>query len=384
MITFRPGSQIYRLITLLSVAGEYPVQSLHLLGNVRMYKELVMRLTIRQTIRSPEHDCHITPARVLSVSGRGRSKTIRLYRGALPILKWVGADEYYMNRFQAHKFSGDINHKERNHRVAEALAMFMGAGYEFREYKLPYLQNAEIRHLNFVCPSFYTGQYIKQIGIAEINKTMFTRMVGAVFAGNVCYAVYNTRNAVMKWCGQGECKARSDLNEVVRLNTEINYVDSAILFGATDNVALTTLKETESNHRLELRFDGIYRYVYFVPLNEVGMRQLRLFTVPNWKELLLDMLFETDQRSYNLGSFEYDACVDGVYVLSHLDGDIARLRRFKDGISLTKARCEVLCFEDQVDFLKSYIGNLVQLRVLDRSMVEVELNLRRRAVFEED
>ncbi len=384
MITFRIGSQIYRLVTLLSVVGEYPAQSLHLLGNVRMYKELVVRLTNRQTIRSPEYDDRITPARVLSVSGRGKSKTIRLYRGVLPILKWIGADEYYMNRFRAHKFSGDNNHKERNHRVAEALAMFMGAGFEFREYKLPHLQNAEIRHLNFNCPSFYTAQCIKQIGVAEINKTMFTRMVGAVFTGNTCYAVYNTRNSVMKWCGKGECKAKSDLDEVVRLNTEISYVDSAILFGASDNVAIETLKETERNYRLELRFDGIYKYVHFVPLNEVGMRQLGLFSIPNWKERILDMLFEPEQRSYGIGAFEYDAYVDGVYVLSHLDGDIARLRRFKDGIDLTKAKCEVLCFEDQVAFMRRYIGNLAQVRVLNRSIVEAELNLKRRDIFEEN
>ena len=44
MIYVRPGSQVHRLITLLSVVGEFPIQSLGLLGKVRAYKVLVKRL----------------------------------------------------------------------------------------------------------------------------------------------------------------------------------------------------------------------------------------------------------------------------------------------------------------------------------------------------
>lgn len=384
MITFRTGSQVHRLITLLSVAGEYPTQSLHLLGNERMYKDLLLRLSGPQTIRFPMTGTSIAPARVVSVSGKGKGKTIRLYRGALPILKWIGAEEYYMNTFRFHKFSGDDNHKERNHRVSEALAMFMGAGFEFREYRLPKLQNETLRRVHFNRPSFYTGRYPKQVGIGGMNKTMFTRIAGAVFAGDACYAVYNTRASVMKWCGNGECKAKIDLEEIVSINTEISFVDSAILFGSSDKVALETLRETERNQRLELRFDGIYKFIYFVPLNEIGMRQLALFTIPNWKECVLDLLFEPEQRSYGRGSFEYDACVDGFYVLSHLDGDIARLRRFKYAVEQTKVNCKVLCFKDQVAFVKEYLGDLVQVMELDRTLIESELNLERRDIFEED
>ena len=39
--TMKKDSQLYRLVSLLSVCGEYPVRSLHLLGNKRMYRKLV-------------------------------------------------------------------------------------------------------------------------------------------------------------------------------------------------------------------------------------------------------------------------------------------------------------------------------------------------------
>ena len=187
----------------------------------------------------------------------------------------------------------------------------------------------------------------------------------------------------MKWCGKGEFKALHGLIETCRLNVGIPNVDSAILFGASDDVALATLEETQKNRRLELRFDAIYDHIHFVPLTEIGMRQLALFTVPDLKERLLELLFEPEQRSYDRGAFEYDACVNGVFVLSHLDGDIARLVRFKEAVERRPEHCEVLCFEDQTPFLRGYLKELADIRILDRAVVESELKVRRRDVLEE-
>lgn len=382
MVNFRTGSQLRRLVTLLSAVGEFPSHSLHLLGNERRYKELVHALTTKQTIRNSQTGTEFAPPKLLNVSGKGKDKTIRLYKGAIPILRWIGAEEYYMRTFRSHKFSGGIAHTERNHRVAEALAMFMGAGFEFREYRLPSLQNQEIKTVIPEFPSVYPSKCLKQIGNDKKSKTIFTRLIGAAFAGGSCYAVYNTRSSVMKWCGMGEFKALHGLIETCRLNAGITNVDSAILFGESDRIALATLKETERNHRLELRFDGIYDHIHFVPLNEIGMRQLALFTVPEWKEQILNLLFEPEQRSYNSGIFEYDACVNGTFVLSHLDGDLARLMRFREAIEKQSDKCEVLCFDDQVVFLKTYLDGLADIRVISRDAIESGLSITRRDIFE--
>ncbi len=384
MIYFRTGSQVRRLAALLSVVGEYPTNSLYLLGNERRYKDLVHTLTKRQILRNCETGEELTTAKILTVSGKSASKTVRLYKNAIPILKWLGAYEYYNRAFRSHRFSGDAAHLERNHRMAEAIAMFMGAGYEFREYRLPSLQNSEIKSVVPTYPVFYPSRALKQVRDGEMNKTMFTRIVGAVFTGGCCYAVYNTRNAVMKWCGKGEFKALYGLMEICRLNAGISKVDSAILFGASDDVAFATVEETEKNHRLELRFDAVYTHIHFVPLSEIGMRQLALFTVPDLKEKLLELLFEPEQRSYDRGTFEYDACVDGVFVLSHLDGDIARLIRFREAIKTRSGKYEVLCFGDQVAFLRKCLKGLADIRIVDRSVVESELNVERRDMLEEN
>ena len=199
MLHFRPGSQVHRLVTLLSVVGEFPAQSIHLLGNKRVYMELIRKLTEPQIFRHYQTGTDFS-CRLLTISGKGRDKTIRLYKGALPILNWIHPKsyEYYMDAFWNHRFPGDAAHKERNHRVAEMAAMCMNAELEFRPYMLPNLQNQELLHLVPNEPVFYLAKELKKTGGNEMNKTMFTRMVGALFSGNTGYAAYNTREAVMK------------------------------------------------------------------------------------------------------------------------------------------------------------------------------------------
>ena len=249
----------------------------------------------------------------------------------------------------------------------------MRAGIETRPYLLPHLQNGGRFSVIPDGSLFYLARDIKKIGQAEMNKTMFTRMVGAIFSHGSCYAVYNTRTAAMKWSGMGEFKALHNLIEVGRLNAGTDRIDSAVLFGESGEIALKTLLESDKSRRLEFRFDSIYHHIYFIPMDVCGVRQLSLLSVPDWKEKLLDLLFEPEVRSFDKGLFEYDACVDGVYILSHLDGDLARLIRFREGIRNQTGRFEILCFPHQTHFLQEYMGRLVSIKTIGMDMVEAEL-----------
>ena len=320
--------------------------------------------------------------RMLTVSGKGRNKTIRFHRSALPILEWIAAQDYYLHAFQNHKFSGDTSHVERRHRVAEAVAMCMRAGLEFRPYVLPKLQTECINLTVPEPPCLYLARDLKRVDEMGTNKTQFTRMVGAIFYGRECRAVYNTRNAVMKWSGMGEFKARQSLTDIARLNAGVSRVDSAVLFAKSYDTALQTLLESDRSRRMEFRFDSVYRHIHVVPMDENGVRLLRLMSVSNWNEQLLDLLFEPEERSYNKGHFEYDACIDGVYVLSHLDGDIARLIRFRDALRTGTGPSEVLCFPFQVAFLQEYLGQAVRLKIIDMDAVEEAIVPERRNLFD--
>lgn len=383
MYQFRAGNQLYVILSVLSVAGEIPFRSVKLLGNERVHKKLIMKLTETQSIRNM-HTGDTMTCRVFTVSGKGFAKTLRIYKGALPILKWIHpiAHEDYMDNFWNHRFPGDAAHRERNHRVAESAIMCMRAGIEMRSFCLPQLQLQALQNTIPSEANMYFAKRLKKVGEMELNKTMFTRMVGAVFSHGVCYAVYNTRNAVMKWSGMGEFKTLHSLSEIARMNALIPQVDSAILFGQSEKIALETLLESDKTRRMEFRFDSIYRHIHFIPMNEVGIRQLRLMTVSDWKEKILELLFSSEDRSYNRGMFEYDALVNGVYVFSSLDFDIARLIRFREAIQSQKKTCEVLCFTHQLSFLKSYLKERMTFKTIDIELIEKELNIEGRNLFE--
>ena len=376
MMEFRTGSHAGSLLAVLSVATEYPSYSLKLMGNERWYKEMVHKLSQKQTIINIESGDIIT-SKILTVSGKGSAKTIRLHRGAIPILRWISSDALpsYLMASKNHKFTGNIKNIERNHRVAEVVAMCMRMGMEFRPYMLPPLQNERILSIIPSDTVFYPSKTLKSIGQVEMNKTMFTRIVGAIYSHQKCFAVYNTRNSVMKWNGMGEFKALHSLIEISRMNAGLTSIDSAILFGQSDRVLLDTLMANEQNKRLEFRFDGIYRHIHFVPLSETGIRLLKIICLPEVQRSLLDLLFESDSLSNGNGLFEYDAFVDQKYILSHLDGDIARLIRFKEALILNRFDSEVLCYEFQADYVNAFLAGLAKVKIIEMSLVETELGL---------
>ena len=377
MITIRSGSYVHQLLTLLSVAGEYPTSSLNILGNERVVKALVHRLESVQDVRK-ENETTVYSTKLLTVSGSRETRTVRLYKGALPILNELHPDAlgYYLYSFHDHKFSGDEYHMWRNHRVGEALAMGMMAGIEIRGYVLPKLQMTEIRRTVPNHPSFYIARDFKKLDTAEFNKTMFTRIVGAIFYPGGVYAVYNTREAVMKWSGLGEFKAAQHLLDLSRMNAGINEVSSALLFGKSHDIVLKTLIESDRSRRLELRFDRIYPHVHFLPLDQNGVRLLRILTLPDWNEKLLSALFAPEMRPQGYGFMEYDAYWENRYIYSHLDSDIARLIRFRQALETQKnGRFEVICFPWQAGFLREYLGERVTLKQIEMASLEAALGI---------
>ena len=375
MIYIRPGSRVDFIVTLLSIVGEFPYSALNLLGDERVYRKLISKLSQKQSY------CHtdtgeVVTAKLLSVSGRGQLKTIRLYKKAHQVLDWYGAKSFYLNAYYSPHFRGGSTYTDRNHRVAEAVAMLMKMGVECRPYVIPRLQEKEFRS-GFAEPTFYIAREVKTAGEVEMNKTAFTRMVGAVFTNWGGYAVYNTRNAAMKWRGQGEMKANIALDQLSEKNTGVVEINSAILFCASPEVALETLSEAGKSRRKEYRFDGIYDHIHYVTLDTAGQRLLRQLLIPSLKERQLEVLFDDAERAFGKGRFEYDAKIDDRYIFVFLDGNLAGLSRFKDGIEYYQERGEVLCYPHDVKFVRAFFESGVDIKTIDIELMETELGIRK-------
>lgn len=376
MITLRPGSHAYRLLLLLSAAVEFPTRSLHLLGSARSLETLVHRLEQPQHFRT-EDGMGLGCCRMICVSGKRGERTMRLYKSALPLLQVLhpAALEQYLTLSGGHRFSGSDAHIQRNHRVAETLAVCMEAGIEFRTYILPALQKQRIAQIVPASPAFYIARSLKRLDSTEMNKTIFTRLTGALFAPGTCWAVYNTRRAVMKWSGMGEFKTAQHLMELARMNAGLPRADHALLLGEDMDVTLRTLAEADKRQHMELRFDRIYPHIHFIPLNRQGIRLLKILTLPDWNEQILSAVFPPEWRTSSPGILEHDAQRDGTFILSHLDGDMARLMRLRQALEHSNAPCEIVCFPWQSGFVRAYLGARVTLREIDMDALEAALDL---------
>ena len=373
MIYVRPGSRVDLLIRLLSVVGEFPYCSMKLFGDEHVYRKLISKLSQKQSY------CHtdtgeVITCKLLTVSGKGDAKTVRLYRKALPVLEWYRASDYYLEAFRNHSFTGNAGNRDRNHRVAEAVAMLMKIGVECRPYVIPRLQEKEFRS-GFSEPTFYIAREVKTAGAVEMNKTAFTRMVGAIFTNRGGYAVYNTRSTAMKWRGEGEMKANIALDQLSEKNTGVQEINSAILFCESPEVALETLTEAGKSRRREYRFDSIYDHIHYVTLDPTGQRVLRLLLIPKLKDKQLEMLFDDAERSFNRGRFEYDAKIDDRYIYAFFDGNLAGLGRFKEGLEYYGEQGEVLCYPHDVKFIRTYFGKEVGIKTIDIELMENEFGI---------
>lgn len=369
MIFLRQGSHAHLLFSILSVIGEYPYRSLRLLGNEKTMQRLVRKLADGNTIRNPSTGESLT-AVFIQLLGSHSLRTVRLTKDAYPILKWLDAESDFEEAFPGSKLANDSAHRERNHRIAEVVAMCAAAGIEFRPHMLPELQYTR-RVMNDVDASaFYLSRAVKGAGIEEISKTSFTRIVGALLLGGVGYAVYNTRNAEMRWAGLGEQKALYRIQDVLTMNFPLPQLDSAVIFGDSAKTAMNVILNAQQSAITKVQMGSIYWHIHFVPNDAYGKRFLRIMAVPDWKELLLEMSFPEETRVYDRGHFEYDAFANGMYQLSFLDCDVARLCRFRDAAQTYSGVFRVLCYTHQEQFLREFLGRDIRIKAIPMEEVE--------------
>ena len=370
MIFIREGTHVYQLLSLLTCTGEYPLQTVHLLGSERTWKTLIRRLTKPQDFCLKEsgkrHRC-----RMLTISGSGKYRTIRLHASALVLLELLdsGAYNYYLEHFDWHHFSGNQYHVERHHRIAEAVVMCMNAGMETRPYKIQGARTPNARFLGNKQPCFFLSWELKDFWQGEMNKTKFSRMVGAIVYSGSCYMVYNSRDALMKWNGEGESKVQSYLSVIWSAGSSGYKIDSAILFGKDYLVAMRTLEEVARTRRFNKCFYSVYSHIHFVPMNDFGVKLLQTITLPNWKEEHLYMLYEEEALDNRYRSFEYDVFQDGKFCISLLDGDLCRLIRMREALrNRDEIEYQITCYPEQVPMLKEY---LMEFRDENRIILDV-------------
>ena len=371
MIRIQQNTLAYELLTILAYVGEFPFASLPLLGNRDVWRKLVNKLSQEQTYRVPNYPEKIT-GRLLNQSGEKNARTIRISQKGVFVLSLVNPDaaNYYGRVFGNTHLSGAAERIDRVHRLAESVAFFRLVGVETCPFVLPTLQLKVFQRTVPNEPAFYTSHELKHFSGDSVNKVAFSRITGMLFSSGGSYAVYNSRDYRMEWNGRGESKVLVHLQGVAHMNGGQEEMDSAVMLASDYSIAQLTLAFLGRVNRVNDRFDKIYSHLHFIPMDSYGVRLMKILMLPDWKQILLELLFDDDELAAVGATFGYDAIRDGAYVLSFLDSDIFRLHAFWDTVRVQKYKATVICFPEQVPFLRSYLRDKVSLQTVTMDMVE--------------
>lgn len=394
MITIRPGSHVHTLLSILPFVGEYPMSALRLLGSVRSYKDLIHKLTQVQEFRFPDSDERFT-CRLLNVCGRGNRKTVRFHKSALPLLQWWDEDMYrlYMEEYDNHNFSGNARHVNRNHLLAETAVMCLKAGIEANPLYTPELMEETSKNLRHGEPNFYFAREIKRVYENELNKIRYTRLAGMITFWNGVYVVYNLRDEMPKWIADGEAKILWHMDSMFHpLRQDYHpFQKAALMFGADYNIALDLLQQIKETKKQDNGFFRTYNQILFVPMDDFGVRLLRILTLDNWRKKLLDALFEPEQYTTSWGTLQFDMIVDGIDTFCFLNGDIRNLFRFRETILMHREGVssgsaiegyKVICYPEQLTLVQKFFGDLAEVATVTMDELENVLEIDRPSLIE--
>ena len=181
----------------------------------------------------------------------------------------------------------------------------------------------------------------------------------------------------MKMTDEGERKVQLELADLCALNTQYDNLRSCLFLGRDYPVALKILNSLDDVPNSSKTFFTVYHSIHFIPVNDFGVRLIRILTQPNGLQTILKKVFRGKNLSGGAGDFPYDAEGDGVFYLNFLDGDINKLRRFRQYVPENVNWC-VVSYPEQLAFLQEYLGTNARIKLIEISMVEKLLRIERR------
>lgn len=344
---------VRKLLNVIAMSGEFPYCSLSLIGNERELRKRVKQMQEIQTYRNTLTGQTLT-CKALTVSGKGRRKTIRISRDACKLLFWTDAVSFYAGHYANYNFRGDLQHIDRSHRVAECIAMLDRA-----QFSVACANWDEIRALPADTFVLSRGLKMNNDTAPEVDKKLvFTRITGVLKTSDMLYAVYNMRNREMKWNGAGELKIKCEIDCI----QNSRYCE-AVIFG-TDYSCGAHLMEQSYIRNKSYRFSSLYYNIYFIPLDKNGISLLKILRLPDHNNILLDAIFGKNRSDPAYHYFVYHHRLDGKYIYSFVDSNINELYRFKDSVEFyTEYSFTILCLEFQYAFIKQYFAGIKNIEI---------------------
>ncbi len=347
----------HRILSLVAVVGELPVNQLIRLSGGKAYKENIIKsLKAKGLLRTHYAD-----------GARGYRLTARAKKMLL---------EQNPKRFssvlsgavETNHIKSEIARRVRLHRIAETIVTMQNAGVSFyADDKADIFSRSGLACERIVTPSFYNSREIKAMGTAAV-KIHGARSVGVLLTDTGVYVTYNLGGSLMKWSYKAEMRTKALMQTMLCLERLPEMYSSddihGLLFGSDMSLAAEILACKSENQYMLI--DGSYDHFHYLTNDRKGERILRLLCSGDLKTRLDGILLDDLYESGGSLTVENDA-VDkqGAPVLLAYTCDLPRIKRFDTALSLQNKSGTIICFDFQKETLRRVCGENVRFQTID-------------------
>lgn len=352
------GTKTRELIDLICLSGHI----------TRQAAVLLCGRAIRNTIPKLQTLCTLTDGtetlgsyRVIASS---RTNAITLSKRAVGLLSITAPEMVY--KFEC-MYSTNPRQKERATQISEIYAMMIKAGVSVYPTQKQTL-SMEFGGDGLSKPCFYDSLEIKKV--VGVKEAGFTRMRGILFSLSGAYVSYFVNKELAEWRRNEEYKMRHKIDEltkknfpqITRIPHDIYAVDKALIFGRNPGIMseLLGIQHTPTGISTQNFIGGgmLYDKVYFLPINETGIKILKLLAHPHNYEVALSKLpgkphqTENDLTGANTGGkreFIYPAFTNCISELVLIGA-----KAFQYPTNTYR----IYCLPWQLPYLRAFYGNL--------------------------
>jgi hypothetical protein len=265
----------------------------------------------------------------------------------------------------------DLRSRMRQHKLAGVYLLLMQANIAIhRDEKadifgiLPWQTDTSSVLERWSVPCFYSSVEIKAQG-KELIRIKGTRAMGALFTKSPApFIVYHTGAMPLKWSEKSEHKL-AGVVEGTLINWKLPSASPRGLMVGDNMEVLPKLLTSDGGFRhYYYKVDNAYEVFNFIPQGWGGRVMLTLLIHERLRQGFVGRLISGfDTAEYHI--FACDAMDCKRPVLFAWDLDMVKLWRFKNGIEETGEPGLVLCMDFQAGALRSYFGDLAEIRVFD-------------------
>lgn len=350
----KPETHKDRLISMIAICGEMPVDQLTRLPGGNEYKlSIIKQLKKKHMIKTFYKD------------------GLRGLRLLLPakdeLLKQnVERFSFYLTGVsETNHIRSEVPRRLRLHRMAETLITMQNGNVEIYRDNKPHIFAPERIETRISFPAFYSSREIKEMGIDTV-KIKGARSMGTLMTESSIYAVYNIGDSLIEWDYKAEMRYKALLKTMVcqdRMKHQYS-VDSiaGMVLGNSMELAGEILSQTQNENYFLM--DGGYPHFYYLTNDYKGERILQMMCSIEKSELMVDLLGASYYDQDTTYPIENDAIdEDGNPVLYGCTCDLVRIKRFIKAIDGDR-KGTIVCFDFQKDILQSVCSKQIELKIV--------------------